>query len=151
MPYAGLGARRVAGTSADNINWTVQLDPATLGVSTGIPYFEIYHTSVASVPGATFSRFVEINQWDAGIYGNSNTDDPNEPMLIQPGQTVYFYFTYPSANATPPVVTVWLRYDRALLSALCHGLTRSSSRIPSLLRAAMMGCSFTVVRPQTVT
>ena len=116
MAYTGLGWRRAVGTSPDNVNWTVTFDPRALGVSTGIPYFEVYHTSVSSVPGAVFSRFIEIAQWDAGIYGATNSDDPNQPMLVQPGQSIYLNFVYPAANTIAPVVTLWLRYDKALVS-----------------------------------
>jgi hypothetical protein len=112
------------GASTDNIHWTVTLDAALLAVREGIPQFEVYHSSVASVPGATFSRFIELYQWDAGIYGNSNTDDPNEPMIVRPGQSIYFFFSYPAAIATPPTMTVWLRYDTGLVTRLCHGLTK---------------------------
>lgn len=132
MAYAGLGARSAQGTSTDNISWTITFDPSVLSVSTAIPYFEVYHSAVTGVPGSTFNRYIESWLWDTGVYGNSNTDDPNEPVLMQPGQTLTFKYVYPAADLTPPMATIWLRYDESLLSAsgqvtgLCRGSTVTS-------------------------
>lgn len=116
MAYAGLGPRRVQGVSKDNINWTVTFDPSVFSVADAIPFFEVYKIVVSGAAGSTFTVFIESYQWDTSEFGQDNAWDPNEPPLLQPGQTLYFYYTYVSANATPPVVTVWLRYDKALLT-----------------------------------
>lgn len=114
--YAGLGPRRASGTSQDNINWTVTFDPDVFLVSDSIPFFEVYKIVVNAVASSVFTVFIESYQWDANLFGESNAWDPNEPMLLQPGQTVYFYYTYSSANVSPPTVTLWLRYDKSLLN-----------------------------------
>lgn len=36
------------------------------------------------------------------------------PMIVDSGETVYFYFTEPSTDATPPTVTMWCQVDPEL-------------------------------------
>lgn len=115
MPYEGLGQRMATGTSTDNINWTVTFDMSVLNVSTTIPYFEVYHIRINGVPGSTVDVKIQAWDWDTTNYGDNNSWDPNQPMLVQPGQTIYFYYTYPSASTSAPTVTLWLRYDESLL------------------------------------
>ena len=39
--------------------------------------------------------------------------DPEQPMLLNPGQDVYFLWNV-AASGVPPIVTMYFRYDPAL-------------------------------------
>jgi hypothetical protein len=118
--YVELGARGPVTGVPDNTgnnpgNWTVVLDPNTFNISTQIQYFEIYKMIVHGAAGSAFSVYVDINQWDTNVFGQANSWDPIQPLKVQQGQYVYFYYSDAVTDGTPPVVTVWVRYDRDLL------------------------------------
>jgi hypothetical protein len=115
VSYINYGARRVVG-AADNTgnnsgNWTVEFTPAILAINQ-IP-FECYKIIVSGAPGSTFEIFIDQNQWDNVQVGQLNSWDPNQVMLINPGQTVYFYWSDAVTDDTPPTVTMWLRGEQS--------------------------------------
>jgi hypothetical protein len=114
MPYVTLGARGpVTGkldTSGHNPgNWTAAFTPDILTINTS--QFEVYKIVLAGANNTTFNVFVDTWQWDTGIYGTLNSWDPSQPLIMRPGQTLYFCYSDAVADNTPPVVTIWLRYD----------------------------------------
>lgn len=116
--YIELGPRGPVNGAADNTglnpgNWTIALDPAVLSVSTEIRYFEVYKMIVHGAPGSTFNVYVDRNEWDTAVFGQQNSWDPIQPLKMQNGQTLYFMYSDPVSDGTPPTVTVWLRYDLA--------------------------------------
>lgn len=122
MSYVPLGARTIkatADTTGQNKgNWTAAFTPAILSISTQIPFFEIFHIVITGgVPGATVTLFVDINEWDTTQIGWQNSWDPAQPLQLQQGQTLYFYWSDPTSDNTPPTVTVWMRYDTAIAGA----------------------------------
>lgn len=118
MSYKGLGSRGPILGSADTTgnntgNWTVTFDPSV--ISSNVPEFEVYKIVVrGGNPTATFDVYIDAKQWDTALYPAANAWDPNEPMLLNPGQTVYFYFRDPATSGFTPQVIMWLRYDATL-------------------------------------
>jgi hypothetical protein len=129
MSYVTLGARGpVTGladmTGLNSGNWTVAFTPAILNVN--VPQFEVYKMIVAGAPNTTFRVYIDGQQWDVGIYGTQNSWDPVQPLIVRPGQYLYFMYSDAISDANPPVVTVWLRYDpllNNLPAQLVQGLT----------------------------
>jgi hypothetical protein len=104
-----LGPREQNG-AADPLNkiaagsWTASFAPKDLNFS--VPLAEVYHITVNG-PGGYFLVYINEDFWDAASYGGVNSWDPSEPMLIRPGDTVYFYWSV--SGGTAPQVTIWLR------------------------------------------
>lgn len=90
-------------------NWTVTFDTAVF--NTNVPYFEIFHITLMGAAGSTFTVYKNLNWWDANNFGQLNGWDPNQALLVSPGDTIYFYYSDPVTDNTPPTVTIWLRYD----------------------------------------
>lgn len=117
MTYVGLGWRSANG-AADNTgnnagNWTVQFTPLVINVN--VPRFELYKIVVKGAAAtATFDVFVNTGQWDTSVYAVHNSWDPVQPLLLTPGDTVYFYYSTASSDGNQPVITAWFRYDPAL-------------------------------------
>lgn len=121
MPYVTLGSRGPITGAADNSgknpgNWTVAFTPAILNVNTS--QFEVYKMIVAGAPNTTFNVFVDTWQWDTAIYGTLNSWDPVQPLILRPGQTLYFCYSDPITDNTPPVCTVWLRYNTDIIGVM---------------------------------
>lgn len=117
MPYVTLGARGpVTGkpdTSGHNPgNWTIAYTPDILNVNTS--QFEVYKMIVQGAANTTFNVFVDTWQWDTAIYGTKNSWDPSQPLIMRPGQTLYFCYSDATTDNTPPVGTIWLRYDTSV-------------------------------------
>lgn len=117
MGYIGLGARSAKGaadTTGNNAgNWTVQFTPQVINVNT--PHFELYKLVVkGAAASATFNVYVNTNQWDTAVYAVNNSWDPQQPLLLTPGDTVFFYYSSASSDGNQPTVTAWFRYDPAL-------------------------------------
>lgn len=111
--YIPLGARYATGAvtsmGTNSGNWTVTFPPDVINCNT--PYFEIYHIVIQGAPSSTFTVYIDNYQWDTSQQGYLNSWDPSQPMPLQPGQTLYFYWSDPDTDNTPPSVTIWLRYD----------------------------------------
>jgi hypothetical protein len=117
MTYVGLGARKVSGTADTTGNnpgkWTVIFDPPTLNIN--VARFECYKLIVTgAAASATFDVFVNVYQWDTAVYAVHNSWDPQQPLLLTPGDTLYFYYSTSSGDGNKPVITAWFRYDPAL-------------------------------------
>jgi hypothetical protein len=91
-------------------NWTVQYGPDDMNCT--IPFFEVCHITVNGAAGSSFTIFIDTFQWDTNQNGSNNSWDPAVPMPMRPGQYLYFYYSDPVTDDTPPTVTVWLRYDQ---------------------------------------
>lgn len=109
MSATALGPRTKSGAADQSNplgagNWTVQFTPTDITVT--VPY-EIYHVYLTGQVGAQFQWWIGTNPWSANLNGWFNDWDPAQPAIIEPGQTLYFYFSY--AGGTTPMVTLWLR------------------------------------------
>lgn len=113
--YIGLGSRMVAAT-ADQTgnnpgNWTNAFSAAVLGVH--VAQYEIYRgVAEHAPPGAVaiVKAGARTMSFTAPGFGAGSEWDPTQPPILVPGQDVYFYWNAAAAG-TPPVVTLWLRYD----------------------------------------
>lgn len=95
-------------------NWTVVFDPATINCN--LPYFEVCHIVVNGAAGSMFSIYIDTFQWDTNQNGFANSWDPSVPLPLKPGQYLYFYYSDPVSDNTPPSVTIWLRYDQDVIA-----------------------------------
>jgi hypothetical protein len=114
MTLITLGARgpvtgKLDTTTLNPGNWTIAFTPDILDVN--VPNFEVYKMVVAGANNTTFNVYVDLKQWDVGIYGTLNSWDPMQPLIMRPGETLYFMYSDPVSDNTPPVATVWVRYD----------------------------------------
>lgn len=111
--YQTLGFRNGVGqpdnTGNNPGNWTVTFAPQDLNVY--LPYFEIYKIVIHGAAGSTFDVYVDIAQWDTSVRGDINSWDPVQPLVMSPGQYLYFYWSYSTINTSPPEATIWLRFD----------------------------------------
>jgi hypothetical protein len=117
--YVPLGARGAVTGSEDLTgfnpgNWTIVFDPATMNCN--VPYFEVCHIVVNGAAGSSFSIYVDLAQWDTNQQGYKNSWDPAVPISMKPGQYLYFYWSDPDTDGTPPIVTIWLRYDQDIIA-----------------------------------
>jgi hypothetical protein len=106
---ANLGSRQVTG-AVDPSNpvlvggWTAAFTPQVLNIS---QQFEVYHIAVKGPIGSSFQVYQDTTFYDAVARGDLNSWDPSQPMLVQAGRTIYFY--YNSAVAPAPLVTIYCR------------------------------------------
>jgi hypothetical protein len=113
MSYIELGTRKAVGapdtTGNNKGNWTVVFNMQDL--VTNVSYYEVYHAVISGAPNSTMTWFVDNKQWETTAAGDINSWDPVQPLLLIPGQTMYFYWSDPTTDNKPPTVTLWLRYD----------------------------------------
>jgi hypothetical protein len=113
--YQYLGSRGpltgVADTSGQNLgNWTIAFTPAIL--ATQVPELLIYKIKIQGALGSAFNIYVETVQHDVNIFGAQNTwFDDADSLIVRPGENLYFFYNDPVTDLTPPMATVFLRYD----------------------------------------
>ncbi len=113
MAYAGLGSR--AATAAPDLTGnnpgqlTTVFDPGLLAIF--VPWAELYRAVVLGcTAGTTGEVYVEGAAVSYNVFGTGAEWDPSQPPLIQPGQSVFFYWSL-AVGAPPPKTTLWFRYD----------------------------------------
>lgn len=115
MSYGYLGKRGpvtgLADTTGNNAgNWTIAFTPAILTFT--VPEAMIYKIQVAGALGSAFNVYIENVQHDVNVFGNQNSFfDDSDCLLIRPSETFYLYYNDPVSDGTPPVATIFLRYD----------------------------------------
>jgi hypothetical protein len=119
MPYRTLGSRAATGakdtTGRNPGNWTVTFDPNLLNVQ--VTEFEVYKIVVTgAASSATFNVYVGQQLWDTSVYATNNSWDPQQPLIVRFGDTIYFFYSSASTDGNMPSITIWLRYDVALTS-----------------------------------
>jgi hypothetical protein len=91
----------------------VQFTPSAINVN--VSRFECYKLIVTgSAATATFNVYVNTYQWDTAVYAVNNSWDPQQPLLLTPGDTLFFYYSSASSDGHQPSITAWFRYDPAL-------------------------------------
>jgi hypothetical protein len=124
MTYITLGSRGPIKGAADNTalnpgNWTIAFSPDIINVN--VTQFEIYKIIVNGAPNTTFKVYVDAAQWDSALYGQSNSWDPQQPLIMRPGQFLYFMYSDPITDNNPPNATIWMRYDSAFIGSNAAG------------------------------
>lgn len=107
-----LGFRQVTAViSSDGSNpygdgyWCATFDPKVFAVAAN--EFEVYHIALKGPAGSKVEVWADRTFYDTTQHGDLNSWDPNEPLHMNGGSTLYFYWN--SANTPTPFVTVWLR------------------------------------------
>ena len=104
-----LGPRRLVGiASATNPvfagGWTAAFTPAEIAVP---GHCECYHIAFKGPVLSSVEVWLDETFYDIAARGDKNSWDPNQPMYIRSGTTVFFYW---SSNVAPaPHVTIFLR------------------------------------------
>jgi hypothetical protein len=55
--------------------------------------------------------FRNTKAWNRTIQGWANTYDPQNPLFIRPGDSLFFFWRAPLVWLPVPTATAWLRYD----------------------------------------
>lgn len=107
-----LGFRQAAGAlSTDGNNpygngmWSVTFDPKIFAIATN--EFEVYHIALTGPVGTTLQVWVDRTFYEVTQHGDVNSWDPNHPLHMNGGQSLYFYWN--SGIAPAPFVTVYLQ------------------------------------------
>jgi hypothetical protein len=116
MTHYPLGHRPIVATpdttGQNTGNWTAMLDHSVIGAKT--PVFECYHlyiTTPSTTGSVTATVMVNTGFWDVTLTGQANGWDPAQPILMQPGDTLYILFSIPTSQEPPPTVTAWFRHE----------------------------------------
>lgn len=118
MPYINLGSTlpNVAvldQTGQNRGNLTNHLTASV--INTFIANFECYHMVVTNVPGGAAAEILIGTRPYSFTFPFSGTEwDPQQPMLLNPGQDVYFLWSALASVKPAPIVTMYLRYDPTL-------------------------------------
>lgn len=112
MSFITLGPRGPVTAALDTTgynpgNYTCDFPAAIIGSK--VPYFEVYSMNVTLSGLATVTVY-QNNQVrsTALLFGNSEWD-PSQPILLQALDELSLAFDF--GTGTPPVATIWLRYD----------------------------------------
>lgn len=84
--------------------WVIRFDPAAIGIRIDS---EVYHIAVKGPTGSTFEVWVDTTFYDIVARGDKNSWDPSQPMHIQSGSTIFFY--YDTSAGTAPKATLFFR------------------------------------------
>jgi hypothetical protein len=118
MTLVTLGSRSAIGakdtTSKNPGNWTIAFTPDIININ--VPQFDVYKMIVKGAANTTFNVYVDNFLWDVGIYGTLNSWDPQQPLILRPGESLFFAYSDPITDNTPPSATIWMRYDTAFVS-----------------------------------
>jgi hypothetical protein len=106
---AYLGSRQLTGVlDVNNVllsgGWTITFDPQRLGIPQD---FEIYHMAITGPAGSILAVYVNTVFYSTTSRGDINEWDPNFPLLVQRGQTVYMYWN--SLQAPAPTASIFCR------------------------------------------
>lgn len=118
MAYKRLNTRTLTGTADTTFrntgNWTNAFTSDVINQQ--VAFFECHHMVVQAAPAGA-SATIYIGQvfysFTSPGAGAGSEWDPAQPMLLQPGDSVFFFWNA-VATGTPPVVTMWFRYDDSI-------------------------------------
>lgn len=106
-------ATAVADTTGNNTGqWTVAFDPAAMSIHWTM--YEVYKIVIninQSAGVVSFTVFIGQAQYEGFQSSTIATWSDVQPMPVDSGETLYFYFNEPSSDGTPPTVTIWIQVD----------------------------------------
>jgi hypothetical protein len=108
-------------TGQNTGNLTSALTSDLIGVN--VPVFECYHMTVSGVPlGAAAVVLHNLQPWSYVQPYSGSEWDPSQPMLMRPGDEIYFLWdvTPAAAGTDIPVVTAFFRFDESLPANAPH-------------------------------
>ena len=117
MAYKSLGTRPVtaslnASPTSNPGNWSALMPSSIMAVS--VPNFELYRFSVINGPlGSTLTALLDQDVFTvtpAGT-GDNNTWVAFQPLEINKGQTLSFFWNSSTATSPAPLVTCFFRYS----------------------------------------
>lgn len=76
--------------------WTVHFSGNDLP---RIPEFVSNHIVITGPPGSSFQVYIGTVLWDAVTIGSQNSWDPSNPMPLQAGKNIYFYWNTGAGTA----------------------------------------------------
>jgi hypothetical protein len=85
--------------------WTVKFDPSKIGIRDAT--FEVYHITVLGPDGSSFRVFIDTTFYDNVQIGDLNSWDPAQPMHVEKGRTIFFYYNV--ATGAAPTITIFCR------------------------------------------
>jgi hypothetical protein len=117
MTYLSLGpigpivaVKDTSTLNAGNLTAALTQDVIAKKVST----FELYHVAITDVPSdTTLTLYVGQHVWSVAQLSTIGDWDPSQPMLLHPGDDVWFCFNKADGTTPVPKVTAWFRYDSA--------------------------------------
>lgn len=86
--------------------WAISFTPADIGIR--IPS-EVYHIAIKGPAGSQFEVWIDTTFYDVVKRGDVNSWDPNQPMFLDPGATIFFYFNTAAAGVTAPKASLFFR------------------------------------------
>jgi hypothetical protein len=113
MAYKGLppvAVTAAADTTGENTgNWTAVIN--SLPQVSYLTQFELYKIVVDGPVGYGLAVYVDNKKWSHTSQGWMNEWDPEQPLQVTSGQTLYFFFQAPTTATPVPTVTCWFRHD----------------------------------------
>jgi hypothetical protein len=98
-------------TTGNNVgNWTLIADPQKLNCKVALA--EVHQISIDGPIGSKFALYRNTRVWNQVVQGWANNYDPQNPLMIRPGDTLFFYWRAQAGVWFPvPSAVVWMRYD----------------------------------------
>jgi hypothetical protein len=99
-----------ADTTGNNTgNWTIVADQKALNFR--IAQAEVYQISIDGPVGSSFTLYRNSRLWNKVLQGWQNYYDPQQPLIVRAGDTLFFYWNVADTTTPTPTATIWLRYD----------------------------------------
>jgi hypothetical protein len=90
-------------------NWTLTADPQALNCRVALA--EVYQITVDGPVGFGFDLYRNSRKWNTVAQGWQNNYDPQQPLWIRPGDSLFFYWRAASSLLPAPTAVIWLKYD----------------------------------------
>jgi hypothetical protein len=90
-------------------NWTLTADPQALNCRVALA--EVYQITVDGPVGFGFDLYRNARLWNRVAQGWQNNYDPQQPLWIRPGDSLFFYWRAASSLLPAPTAVIWLKYD----------------------------------------
>lgn len=110
---AGLELTATPDTTGNNPgNWTITADATALNYK--VAQAEIYQISIDGPIGSSMAVYRGRRLWNRVNQGWQNSYDPQQPLIVRDGDTLFFYWTMGPPALPVPTAILWIRYDTDL-------------------------------------